>query len=477
MPFGRGSDRRVQPGRPSSHNAGVRALEPDRLFLLDSGLWAVDTFQPVAAVMEPDTGRVAAVVSWAQLPPTPPGEEWPGPQVLADGTHLWVQHHAGGPLARVGTGGVEVVAWTDGLLLSACAPGVAWCTSPPPDQELSFGGEPASADSFGWTRLLRVDSRGRCTSVLVEARVRSLRSGTPGLFVEVDVDPWQLRSLGGQTWEVERATRWLLVPHDAPVPDTINLDSHGLPEDTDPPPLRRTGWRRDFSWHDPSEPRAAVRAAGLDWHLGWARDPVRDDSGLWRAVVATGHDQDGQEVQRHDLGRGTALAAAAAGDRLLLAVRRGPWRPHDERAPVDVLALDTRRQQVELLVSGGSVDITSGCWPLPSKPVDADSYSQQVLNVNDSINDYWDGPDGIRPLARGLSEGRTELAGSWPDTTLQWTFDYAARPGLRLRRRVRLFDELGRPTRPDHAAIHLMEDLDTGALPPAGTARDGILDL
>jgi hypothetical protein len=83
---------------------------------------------------------------------------------------------------------------------------------------------------------------------------------------------------------------------------------------------------------------------------------------------------------------------------------------------------------------------------------------------------------GIAPLADGLRDGQARLVGSWPDTELEWTFALATRPGLRLRRRVPLYDELGRVSEPEHASIHLMEDLDTGGVPSAAEARDGDLD-
>lgn len=40
-----------------------------------------------------------------------------------------------------------------------------------------------------------------------------------------------------------------------------------------------------------------------------------------------------------------------------------------------------------------------------------------------------------------------------------------------------LVDKFGLIAEPGHAAIALMEDLDTGALPPATAARVGILDI
>ncbi len=101
----------------------------------------------------------------------------------------------------------------------------------------------------------------------------------------------------------------------------------------------------------------------------------------------------------------------------------------------------------------------------------------KIRAINGSLQTYWNGSAGVRPQAGGLTDATTTLDGPWPDTHLQWTFRWAARPGLILRRRVRLYDELGRPAPLEYAAIHLMEDLETGAVPPSSEACDGILDI
>jgi len=116
----------------------------------------------------------------------------------------------------------------------------------------------------------------------------------------------------------------------------------------------------------------------------------------------------------------------------------------------------------------GSVDITDGCWPLEPRPADAGSYAEQVLATNAGL-----GPPMIPDLA-GITAA---LVGEWPDTLLQWTFGLDRYPGLALRRRVPLFDELGRIDPPTYAAVHLMEDLATRPLPPPTQARDGVLDI
>ena len=101
----------------------MRDLRPSRLIERTSGLCAVDDVQPVAAVLDPLTGDVRRIVSWRDLPPAPLGES--GARVLGDGTSLWTQQTADGPLLRVGLDGVATAAWTGGLMLAACGPGVA----------------------------------------------------------------------------------------------------------------------------------------------------------------------------------------------------------------------------------------------------------------------------------------------------------------------------------------------------------------
>ncbi|MEO7130506.1 MAG: hypothetical protein ABIZ07_03915, partial [Dermatophilaceae bacterium] len=103
--------------------------------------------------------------------------------------------------------------------------------------------------------------------------------------------------------------------------------------------------------------------------------------------------------------------------------------------------------------------------------------TQQVLAAHESIDDGHDSEGAGSPLTAGVSHARTRLSGQWPDTCLEWTFSYQRYPGLVLRRRVPLFDELGRAVNHETAVIHLIEDLDTGALPPASAAHDGILDI
>ena len=393
----------------------MRDLRPSRLIERTSGLWAVDDVQPVAAVLDPLTGDVRRIVSWRDLPPAPLGES--GARVLGDGTSLWTQQTADGPLLRVGLDGVATAAWTGGLMLAACGPGVAWCAPDQPPQELVQGADASPADEPGPDRLLRVSADGRCTRVHTQDRVRSVQAEPEGLLIEVDAPPWTLQHRGANSYEVSWATRWLRLPLDAEVPEAMTLDSHGVPDTGSagaPEPIARydDGGRLYNHWYDatsdPDDPDVEpVAALGLRWHLGWSRwSPGDRQNRQSRRVEASAHDSHGL-VRHWDLGEGTVLAAAPSGARLAVAVARSARSGPQGPGPVDVLALNPAQSRVIVLVPPGSIDITEQCWPLVPRPLDADSYTARVLAANDDIEHFWHGPDGITPLAGGLSQART----------------------------------------------------------------------
>ncbi len=455
----------------------ARALRPDRLFALPSGLWVLDAFQPVAAVLEPD-GAVRRLVSWPELPPADGPDQ--RPEVRSDGAGLWTQQQASGPLVRVGVDGVTTTAWTGGLLLAACGPGVAWCSLPPRNQELVAGPDPHPVGGDFVDRLLRVAADGVCSSVLTEHPVRAVQADALGLLVRVDVGGWTLGHLGADTYEVQREARWLRLPWDERLPERLTVAEHGLAEGFVPGNrVDAVGWG-PFTWHeDPtlpdeqSQPRP-VTALGLTWRFGW--DLERSEVG--RRAVASAHTIQGDEVRRWDLGVGTVQSVTPVGDCLAVVLCRDVFSA--PRTPVGgrVVLVDPRADATVLLADD-RVDITDLGWPLPPRPLGTDSFLAQILTDNGRLEHYWnsvrDGPG--QPLAAGMSHVRTTLAGDWPHTHLEWTFSYLPHPGLILRRRVPLFDELGRPDPPFYADINLMEDLDTRNLPPVSEARDGVLDI
>lgn len=402
----------------------------------------MDATQPAAAVLDPSTGAVRGIVSWAEQPPGPPGQQFPPPRVLGDGSSLWVQQEGSGPLVRVDPEGVAVAVWTRGLLLAACGPGVAWCAPPEPDRELVQGADAQPVRALIGGRLLRVARDGGCTEVRVDNPVRGVQAETDALLVEVDVDAWSLELRGVETYEVMWNTRWLRLPWDADVPETVSVSSHGLPPGDGPGRHFDDGGRVYLGGYGPNDEDPSA-FAGRQWQLGY----------------------------------GSALAAAPVQHRLVVAVARGKFVPYDEPPPVDLAVLDPRAEQVQILLAADSVDITEQCWPLVPRPLDADSYAQQILNENRWLDEDGMNPVGGLRLDHGMSDARTSMVGDWPDTHLEWTFAFEGYPGLRLRRRVPLFGELGRAVAPEVAYVHLVEDLDTRALPPTSDARDGVIDI
>ena len=101
-----------------------------------------------------------------------------------------------------------------------------------------------------------------------------------------------------------------------------------------------------------------------------------------------------------------------------------------------------------------------------------------VLREFDHLANYWHG-DGDRtsPLSQGLGDPLVEAVDEWPASRVEVSFTHPHYPEGRLRRSLRVFDDAGRIRPAMYAAIHLMEDLDTAALPDPSNARDGVLEI
>lgn len=101
-----------------------------------------------------------------------------------------------------------------------------------------------------------------------------------------------------------------------------------------------------------------------------------------------------------------------------------------------------------------------------------------TLREFDHLASYWRGQDDrTSPLSRGLGEPRVQPVGDWPHTRVEVSFTHPHFPGGRLRRAIPVFDEAGRVRPSMYNAIHLMEDLDTRALPDPAHAHNGVLDI
>ncbi|WP_432512274.1 hypothetical protein [Kineococcus sp. SYSU DK001] len=497
------------------------------MIVTSSGVWVLDERQPVAAVLDPDTGAMRRLVSWAQLPPPPAGEDV---VVCADEDGLWVQHSRLGPLVRVDLDGVATAVWTQGLVLAAAGFGGAWCTSPPPAQELVHGARAKPVTFTSGATVARVGPDGTVRKVFTDAPVSALATTEDAVWVQLDVEPAVLRNLGGETYEVNWSSRWVPLPWVGDLPQRIEAASGQpqLPSTAAAVDLGRMGYWSGYSYdpHADADSEEVVKAAGSLWRMGWEPD-AQDESGGRRPgrFVAAAFavpdplvkpdprvDEPSTEpVRVFQMGSYGITAAAGVGEHLVVVAGAPPpsleptpggpktggseagasqasglqaGGPEAERragrreqSSPCVVALQPGTGQLRLWLSGDEVDISDLCWPLLPQPLDADSYAQQVLASWSRMDHYWRGPDGWHPLTTGVSGSRARLVGDWPATRVEFTFDYAPRPGVRLRRYIALFDELGAIDNPEYADIGLMEDLDTERVPPLEDARDGFLDM
>jgi hypothetical protein len=125
--------------------------------------------------------------------------------------------------------------------------------------------------------------------------------------------------------------------------------------------------------------------------------------------------------------------------------------------PVALVRLDVPAGAVETVLGPDVVDISSWCWPLVPEPVDPWAY----------VEHWCDKLQLQAPRWTVTAEGR------WPDTDLVVVLGHRSLPGVRLRRRFPLYDELGRQAPPEYVVIHIEEELATAG--PPGVPRGATL--
>ncbi|MGI8681595.1 MAG: hypothetical protein ACR2JO_05590 [Mycobacteriales bacterium] len=442
-------------------------------------LWVLDDFQPVGALLDVATGAVRAVYSWPEVEPVAPPDAYPSTwRVASHGEMLWVQQPPG-RAARIDRAGSVRLQSSGGRELRAVSAHGAWCLGavPPQDVSLDPATPPASAREPG--RVTVALDGGGARSVGVDAPAVEARSIDGDLFLLVETGQWTRRELGPKTaWVLEPLTQWLRLAAGAAVPDRFDAGRHAA--DAPPPvtPSQNNGGQRwGHVWLAPAPKQhpsleeiaeAAGEPAGRWlWRVG--RD--RDNWHLRRHSAALAHDPvSGAPVLHVDLGPGEVQAMAGTGTHLWLAIdtprQVSSYQPP---APARVVRLDARTGEVEVVLASDHLDITQWCWPMPPRPADSVTYEEQwrAQLVAD-----WFTSDGIRvPTSR-----RAVLVGQWPDTQVHLLFSSRRHPGHRLRRKVPLYDELGRKLPPEYAAIHLDEDLASGAEPYV-TDDSGLLDI
>ncbi|GAA1923199.1 hypothetical protein GCM10009737_26090 [Nocardioides lentus] len=449
----------------TTRTAGRRPFRPGELHEIGDRLWVVDEVQPVAALVDPRTAAVRSVIAWPELPP---GRELHDRRVLPAVDGLWVQHD-GGPVVHVRADGSRDGHHAGDGTLSVVSAHGAWCVTRQVDQDDEDHDDDEDEEGPADVSELRLLSPvDHSRAVEVEGDVRSVRSSSGDVVVEVRLPAPH-----------EGATSWMRLAAGDVAPTRLTLADHGC---ADPGVVPARASREVLpTWLPPTvEPERGgapvphVRASGHDWHLGHER------GGRWpHPLIALAVDDQGATVHRIDLGPASLQDVTLAGSALWIAVhrpdrRRG--RGHD--APGELLRIDPATGEVEQAIGPDALDVAGRGWPRGATPVDAGDYESATRAGLAELDRFWTGTDGrVTPLATGMSDSRAELVGSWPDTCVEVTFDWSFRPGVRLRRRIPLYDVLGRVAVPDSPDIDLMEDLDTGDVPPASYAVAGVLDV
>lgn len=449
-------------------------LRPDRIVLGDEHTWLVDGVHPAAVAIAAD-GDVA-VHTWAS---PARGEATEARDCLADGvgivvleddTLVWVR-----PDVPVSFAGVP-----SGLHLVAADDRTAW---------LVDGNHPPFADGGDQNG----DSGGLIVAVTRDGTVHAVRTArpvarvllTPGADdVEVrfaeqpTVTPFDDGPGGGAVAYPESAAHVarasLLAAH------TLEVVPEYLPE-TAVPAIDLLDVEDDLRWAWLETDPVRVLAGGerLGESLWWFGADT-GGSAVDRQVLVVAHDPaTGAPRRTLTAGEGTVQTVARVGDELWFIVNRMQFLRVGRDDGVEVLAL-AADGTIRTVLAPESVDIGSFEPLLVPRPEEAEIAAHVAASreVFADLEHFWRDRSGwAHPLSDGLEDMGTAVEGDWPTTVLLVRLRHPSRPGLLLQRRFGLYDERGRPVALDDATIEIMEDLDTGYLPPVTKAIDGVLEF
>ncbi len=165
--------------------------------------------------------------------------------------------------------------------------------------------------------------------------------------------------------------------------------------------------------------------------------------------------------------------------------------PVEEPAGYDAEAADAERERsieerearrvpwIERLDLTGVADTRWALWDAA-----AENRARSVARLVDEFTHLADpvvgwsrGVDGPRRFRSDYRDVDVAVEGEWPATEVVVSFEHAAVPFLRLRRRYRVFDDTGRSVDHGYVTVYLEEDVATRHIPPRSAAVDGVLDI
>ena len=439
----------------------VRFFRPGRVVHSGRSVWLVDESWPVALAIGDDLSTHLLAWPWPLTRADPELDH----AVVGDGVGIVVRD--GEQLAWVRPDSTKLTSIDRDLTLAAADPDIAWLVD---RSHIDPGHPPAPAPPLPAGRIVALHRDGSRTQVDTSRPINALAIRGADLWVTV-AEPATSRPIGRRAWAFGYPRSVLRVPRGALLADGL---ADAVPATGDIP---RTPHLRPRAWlvDEPAEIlRCGLRAGGLAWSAG---APSGCDHIERRAVVA-GHDPaTGLPVVRVDTGSGLVGDVQAVGDELWLIVARRRYLAVPRDRGVDVLAV-AASGAVRTIHRADSIDISRFAPVLRRPP--PEQIREHIDNIRqrfDHLDTSWHSADGTaRPLSLGLNDPWVTAEGEWPNARLIVTLRHQRRPGLMLRRILLLFDETGAPIDHQYADIHLMEDLDTDYLAPAGEAVDGVLD-
>jgi hypothetical protein len=249
----------------------ARTLRPLHLFTDGDVIWAVDEFQPVAALLDAATGTLRDLVSWPRLPPPPTIETW---QVLGCGRDLWVQPGAGAPIGRIGAAGLLAAGYSAGRSMVAVEPRGAWCLDGGGYRQQLVTSPDFEPGRLPHDQVIVVDPAGDVHRIDVDRPVRDVHLTEDGVYLQVDDAPHAMNDLG-VLWEVSWRRAWLRIPA-GPLPSSVEIGVAARPV---LPPPRKVGAPGELRRLDP-ESVAIPGGIDITRHC-WPLPPEPVDAGSY----------------------------------------------------------------------------------------------------------------------------------------------------------------------------------------------------
>ena len=433
---------------PSSER---RLLRPRCIRSAADRLWVIDENQPVAALLEPTSGKIDRIVSWPEIPSPSPALT-----IASHADRVWLQYRGTDVLACVTADGVHHAEYLEGTHLLTAGSSGAWCFRPTRthDDVARTADEPPLLRPRSRPPLLLAHPGGGTSPINIDGVLAAADFDDQSVRLGIEHAPWSRTYRETPTpagYVLRQSKSWIHLPLNTETTH-VGLDDH--------PRSRADGtWYTseyaDITYNELHRRKRAI-GDGVRWHWG----TTDRHSGV--LLVKAFRDGSSTPVREIALTGDQVYEGTAHGDRLWLLVRsadRGGLGRQLVR-----LSIDTAETQLETAID--DLDITAYCRAVAPEPPDHASYVRYCIRRLDG-----------RRFSKRMHDVRAEFIGDWPHGRLHISFTHDDYEGLTLVSRLKLYDEQGQRlddvTR--YAPTELMEQADTRAYPNRSNATDGVL--